>query len=62
MPDNGIIYCDLCFAVLKPREGTSIAIPINGKICQRAFHNRTADDCLRQKIDELEQQFAAPTQ
>jgi hypothetical protein len=56
---DGIAICDFCTGVIFPDEGTPIHLQVGEKKFTFNYHNRNANDCLKQKIEQLRQQFAA---
>lgn len=58
---QGITFCDWCAGVAFPDDLTTVHIT-DSKGCSHAFqyHNTTNQPCLKLKIEQLRQQFAAP--
>jgi hypothetical protein len=56
---DGFVLCDFCTGVIFPDEGTPVHLQVGEKKFTFHYHNRNATDCLKQKIEQLRQQFAA---
>jgi hypothetical protein len=48
-----LTYCDRCFGLVQPDDGTTIHIEAKGIKHSFTYHNRNGSDCLAHKIREL---------
>ena len=59
MTHEGLVVCDWCCGVITKDDGTPIHLLIGGREWTFHYHNRNGtNDCLKQKLDQLRQQFA----
>ena len=58
MSIEGTKFCDLCGGAIDLSDVTAVKIEEDGRVAQRHFHNRHANDCLAQKLAALEDEFA----
>ena len=57
---QGIVYCDLCAAAVFDDDLTTIHITdANGSSTAFQFHNTLQQPCLKNKIEQIRQRFAA---
>lgn len=55
----GILFiCDYCVLPIAEGEGTTVNIEHRGTETEFHYHNRTNQDCLAQKIQELKKRFS----
>lgn len=57
MSIQGVQFCDLCGETIALDALAPIKIEADGHLQQFHFHNRSQDDCLARKLDELREQF-----
>jgi len=58
MSIEGLKFCDVCGGAISLHDVAPVRMEDNGHLVQLHLHNRHADDCLAQKLNELAEQYA----
>ena len=58
MSIEGVKFCDMCGGAISLHDVAPVRVADNGRMVQLHLHNRHADDCLAQKLNELAEQYA----
>ena len=61
MSIEGVRFCDMCGGAISLHDVAPVRVEEDGHLVQLHLHNRRADDCLDQKLDELAQRYAMET-
>lgn len=56
------VICDFCYESCLPNDFTTVHLEKSGQPFEFIFHNTIERPCLLLKLEELQQQFAAPQQ
>ncbi|HEY1577019.1 MAG TPA: hypothetical protein VGF82_08105 [Terracidiphilus sp.] len=62
MTHEGLLICDFCFRVIYPDDGTPVHLVIGERKFVFHYHNTLEVSCLKQKLEEMRQRFAAQTE